>query len=178
MELRVIGGKFKRTKLKVPKDTRPLSGIVKSALFSVINDKIKKSYILDLYAGSGALGIEALSRGAKLCDFIDINKKACDIIKENLLKLNLSNNEVYNIPAEIFLRYNKTIDDKYDIIFVFQPYDITNEGIVSKSIHLLKKDGILIFERESNREERSIKGLNIINSKKYGKTALTFYIKD
>lgn len=179
MELKVLSGKAKKTKLKVPRDTRPLSSISKSAMFSIIQEKIKDSIILDLYAGSGALGIEALSRGASEVDFVEIDKFACNIIKENLAKTKFSDYaNVESIPTEIFLRYNKGIDSKYDFIFIFQPYDKTNENIIEKSIHLLKTDGIIIFERESSREERNIKGLEIINSKKHGKTAMTFYIKN
>jgi 16S rRNA (guanine(966)-N(2))-methyltransferase RsmD len=178
MELRVISGKLKKMKLKVPKGTKPLSGIVKAALFSSIKENIPDSNILDLYAGSGALGIEALSMGARKVDFVEIDKSASDVIRENLLKTQLDQQaEVFNIPAEIFLRYNKKIDQIYNIILIFQPYDITSEDIIKKSIHLLKNNGIIVFERESKRDVQKINSLEIIKTKDFGKTGITIYRK-
>jgi 16S rRNA (guanine(966)-N(2))-methyltransferase RsmD len=178
MELRVLSGKAKKVKLKVPRDTRPLSSIAKSSLFSIIQKDLENTIILDLYAGSGALGIEALSRGAIEVDFVEIDKAACNIIRENLVRTKFDNYAIVNpIPAEIFLRYNKNVDLRYDFIFIFQPYDKTNENIISKSMHLLKDTGMIIFERDSTREEKNITGLEIVNIKKYGKTAMTFYKK-
>ena len=176
MKLKVISGEKKGFILKVPNDTRPLSSRAKSALFSILDEYIKGSAILDLYAGSGALGIEALSRGAEYVEFIDISKEATDIIEENIEKTQMQDkSEVYRIPAEIYVKKNKNIK-LFDIIFVFQPYDKTNENILKNAKKLLNNKGIIVFEKEKNKNIRNIKGLRVVDERTYGKTSILFYI--
>ena len=80
------------------------------------------------------------------------------------------------MPAEIYIRKNK--DKKYfNIIYIFQPYDVTNENIASQSSRILSQDGIIIFERESKRQPKEVKNLRIVDVRKYGKVGLTFYQK-
>ena len=114
MNLRVIAGTAKRTNLKfVTKHTRPLSSRAKSALFSIIAPIIPDSIVLDLYAGSGALGIEALSRGALYVEFVDIEKTVTAVIKENLKRTKLEERaEVFTMPAQIYLRSMKNQGSK------------------------------------------------------------------
>lgn len=176
--LRIQSGIAKKAKIKVNRETtRPLTNIAKSAIFSILGDKIVGSEILDLYAGSGALGIESLSRGAKSVEFVEFSKKAADIIKENVFKLRFNeNSQVHNMPAEIYIRRNKH-KKKFDLIYIFQPYEITNEEIASQSSKLLKEKGVVIFERESKRPPKEVKNLKIVDTRKYGKVGLTFYVK-
>jgi 16S rRNA (guanine(966)-N(2))-methyltransferase RsmD len=176
--LRIQSGTVKKAKIKVNRETtRPLTNIAKSAIFSILVDRIVESEVLDLYAGSGALGIESLSRGAKSVEFVEFSKKAADIIKENVFKLRFDGrSQVYNMPAEIYIRKNK--GKKYfNIVYIFQPYDATNEDIASQSSKILSQDGIIIFERESKRPPKEVKNLKIVDVRKYGKVGLTFYQK-
>ena len=176
MKLTVISGEKKGYLLKVPKDTRPLSSKAKSALFSILQSYIKDSEILDLYAGSGALGIEALSRSASYVEFVDISKNATKIIEENISKTNLKyKSEIHTIPAEIYVKKNKHIK-KFDIIFVFQPYNKTDNNILKNTKNMLRDDGIIVFEKEKNNDIKNIHGLKLIDQRTYGKTSILFYI--
>ena len=178
MILKVIAGEKKGFILKVPKDTRPLLSKAKSALFSILKEYIEGSVILDLYAGSGALGIEALLRGAKYVEFVDISKNAVNIISENIHKTNFQDqSDVHKMPAEIYVKKNKNVKD-FDIIFIFQPYDKTNEDILKNAKKLLKNKGILVFETQKNKEVKHIKGLKMVDKRIYNKTSLLFYIID
>jgi 16S rRNA (guanine966-N2)-methyltransferase len=183
MNLKVIAGTAKRTNLKfVTKHTRPLSSRAKSALFSIIAPIIPKSVVLDLYAGSGALGIEALSRGALYAEFVDIERTVTAVIKENLKKTKLEEKaEVFTMPAQIYLRSMKNQDPKnyklFDIIFIFQPYEITDTKIIREASRVLNNEGIIIFEKEAKREVEKVKGFEIIDTRHYGNIGLVFYKK-
>ncbi len=124
--MRVIAGKYKRRLLStLPGQdiTRPTSDRVKESLFNIINEKIENAVVLDLFAGSGALGIEALSRGAHKAVFIEKNPKAYQIIKSNLNNLQIPT-EKYTViknEASAYLKQQKS-DTKFDIIFIDPPY--------------------------------------------------------
>jgi 16S rRNA (guanine(966)-N(2))-methyltransferase RsmD len=177
--LRVIAGNAKKTKLKInERYTKPLSSRAKSALFSIISPIIPNARVLDLYAGSGALGIEALSRGASFVDFVDIEKKVTDIIEENLAKTNfIDSSEVYRMPSEIYVRDFKH-EKSFDIIFIFQPYTITNKDMVKASMQLLNNKGVIVFEHEKRTKPGNVHGLELIDSRQYGRVGMTFYMKD
>ena len=144
--IRIITGTAKNKKLKVPDvdGYRAVQEIAKGALFSIFNDKVLDANCLDLYAGSGNLGIEALSRGAKHCDFVDKNAVATKIIQENI------NNCGLNEKAEVFLRdavkYVANTDEKYDLIFVDPFYSETHHVFLMKNLEeILVFDGIIAF---------------------------------
>ena len=120
--MRVISGKYKGKKLKGYNidGTRPTMDRVKESLFATVQNKIKNSKCLDLFAGSGALGIEALSMGALSCDFIDNNIIAIKTITENTVNIE----ENYNILNIDYKRFLKTTKNKYAIIFLDPPYKI------------------------------------------------------
>ena len=126
--MRVIAGKAKRLQLKTLPglDTRPTTDRIKETLFNMIQSEIYDVNFLDLFAGSGGIGIEALSRGAKYAVFVDSNRKAVDIIKDNLNNTHLSEqSEVLNMTAEAAL---KRLSGKYlfDVVFMDPPY---NKGL-------------------------------------------------
>ncbi len=188
MNLKVIAGSAKKTNLKfVTKYTRPLSSRAKSALFSIITPIIPGSIVLDLYAGSGALGIEALSRGALYAEFVDIERTVTAVIKENLKKTKLEEKaEVLTMPAQIYLRNMKNQGSNnqnprnyklFDIIFIFQPYEITDTKIIREASRVLSNDGIVIFEKEAKRDIEKVKGFEIIETRHYGNIGLVFYKK-
>jgi len=130
--MRVITGSAKGHRLKAPKSgrTRPMLEKVRGSLFSVLLGYIDYPglRILDLYAGSGSLGIEALSRGAAWCDFVEINAGACRIIRENLEHTRLADRaRVYQKRVHSYLR-GVHEEQKYDIIFLDPPYDDPSIG--------------------------------------------------
>ncbi len=119
----VVSGRLKGEVLKVPLHTRPTSNRVRKSLFSILKDELEDKEVLDLYAGSGSLGIEALSVGAKSCHFVDIKKRCIEIIRQNLTNLNLLHKGILHCKSSL-----KAIKDfyseekKFDIIFADPPY--------------------------------------------------------
>lgn len=179
--MRVIAGSAKGCKLNSIDDisTRPTLDRVKEPLFSIIQNHIEEANVLDLFAGSGALGIEALSRGAKHCTFCDKSYKAIQMIKENVAKTKFT--EKSQIVNKDYKKCLEELNKSYDIIFIDPPYkkDIAIDSInriLEKS--LLAKSGIIIIETDE--EEREIQELNnvskleIYDTRKYGRVKLLF----
>ena len=145
--MKVIQGKHKGTVLKgfEINGTRPTMDRVKESLFAMIQNRVSDSVVLDLFAGSGNLGIEALSMGANSCTFVDKNSIACKTIKENLDKVR----EVGTIVKLDYKDALSSFNNKFDIIFLDPPYDT---DYIEKSLELISKfdllnsDGIVICE--------------------------------
>jgi len=147
-------------------NTRPTSARVKESVFNIINEKIYDSNVLDLFSGTGNLGIEALSRGAKLAIFVEQNKECCKIIHENIAKTRLTDNaKILNICVIKWLK-SYSCDEKFDLVFIDPPYAkelfIETLNILDK-INILSDNGCIIVERSaiSNLPE------NLINLKLY-----------
>lgn len=177
--MRIIAGKGKGTKLytKEGNSTRPTSDRAKEALFSIIAEKVVDSQVLDLFGGSGALGLESLSRGAVFATFCDNDKEAINIIKKNIEKTKNKigiNTDIYHIRAEDFL--NK-INKRFDIIFLDPPYGYNIYNIL-KIIHekqILNINGIIVYETEVNIDE--FEDFVIVDKRKYGRPNIIF-LKD
>lgn len=178
--MRVIAGTAKGTKLNSIDDisTRPTLDRVKEPLFSIIQNNIVESNVLDLFAGSGALGIESLSRGAKHCTFCDKSYKSIKMLKENIQKVRMQEKStILNID------YKKCLDEqkeKFDIIFIDPPYkmDIAIDSVKRIiELELLAKDGIIIIETdEEEREKKELEkiDLELYDVRKYGRVKLLF----
>ncbi len=148
--------------------TRPTMDRVKESLFAMIQDYIKDSTILDLFSGSGNLGIEALSNGAKTAYLVDNNKIAINTINSNLKKLNINNATVIKGDYQKIL---KEIKIKFDLIFLDPPYktDYLEQSIkLILENNLLKEDGLLICESSSLDKIVYPSNLEIYKEKKYG----------
>ena len=174
--MRIITGKGKGIKLftKKGETTRPTSDRAKEAIFSIISEKIIDSEVLDLYAGSGALGLESLSRGASCATFCDNDKESIEIIKKNITKTHNEigkNAELYYIDA---VDYLKTTEKKFDLIFLDPPYEYNIEKILKiiKDKEILKASGLIIYETEIDFEE--FKDFTIIDKRKYGRPYIIF----
>ncbi len=178
--MRIISGQARGTILYTLEgdSTRPTLDRVKESLFNIIQSKIKESIVLDLFAGSGALGIETLSRGAKKLVLCDKSKQAINIIKKNLEKTRLSKNAI--IINDDYKNAIKKMEDKFDIIFIDPPY---MEDIAVKSVkdiienNLLNEEGLIILETDD--EQREIQQLQKINVnvqdlRRYGRVKLIF----
>ena len=180
--MRVITGKARGVVLKTPEGmkTRPTSDRVKEALFSIIQFDIPNAKVLDLFAGTGQLGIEALSRDAKFAVFVDEQDKACKLISENLKKTKLDNfARVIRGDYEIFL---KNCKEKYDIIFLDPPYaEIFLENALNliTEIDILQSGGIIVTERPAGKELLlDFSGYSRSKDYKYSSTVLTIFRKD
>lgn len=168
--MRVISGKYKGKKLNGfdINGTRPTMDRVKESLMAMIQNKIKNSTVLDLFAGSGSLGIEAISNGACSCYFVDNNIKLINIIKENTEKIDENVNIVYTDYTKALLEF-KNNNIKFDIIFLDPPYklNLINDCISKiKEYNLLNNDGIIVLEYEN--EAINLLDYKILKQKKYG----------
>ena len=180
--MRVISGKARGLKLDTPKnqDVRPTTDRVKESLFNMISSYIMDSNILDLFAGTGSLGIECLSRGAKNCVFVDKSKDSINIVRSNVKKARVENEStILNVDFKDAVKKLSTQNQKFDVIFMDPPYYENMFIECLKSIdefNLLDEDGIIVVEHDTkDLFEDSIGRLNKSREKKYGNTTLTFY---
>ena len=180
--MRVIAGEYKGRKLKSPPSmqVRPTSDRLRETLFNVIAPRISGARFLDLCAGSGAVGIEALSRGASFVTFVDRSRKMCGLVEANLdlCRVPEDQTEVVNTTAEDFLKQSDRSDVAWDIIFFDPPY-AHNYVDVLKLIaehDLLTKDGLLIAEHHHKKElPTNVGALKRTRVLKQGDSVLTFY---
>ena len=180
--MRVITGKARGVQLKTPDGmtTRPTTDRVKEALFSIIQFEIPTARVLDLFGGTGQLGIEALSRGAKNAVFVDAGEPACRLIRENLKKTKLES-DAKVIRAD-YLDYLKRCREKFDIIFLDPPYaEVFLENALKciTEIDILESGGIIVAERPLGKDlPWDFPGFRRSKDYKYGNTLLTIYRKD
>ena len=180
--MRVITGSARGVVLKTPDGlhTRPTSDRVKEALFSIIQFDIPNAKVLDLFGGTGQLGIEALSRGAKNAIFVDEREDACSLIKENLRRTKLAQNAT--VLRSDYMSYLKRCREQFDIIFLDPPYAevfLENSLKLITEIDILRDSGIIVAERPLGKElPWSFEGYTRSKDYKYGKTLLTLYRKD
>ncbi|MCX8014795.1 MAG: 16S rRNA (guanine(966)-N(2))-methyltransferase RsmD [candidate division WOR-3 bacterium] len=191
--MRIISGYFKNLPLKYPKKEklRPTTDKIRNAVFNIISAnfprKLHQTKVCDIFAGSGAFGIEALSRGAKKAIFIENNRQILEALSENLQKLSEFkkrnaelNIETQIIPADAEQGLNLLKNEQFDIIFLDPPYNqqliqpVINKVVQNK---LIASDGIIVIEHHC-REFFSIpEGFLIFRQKQYGSTVVTIIIK-
>ena len=180
--MRVITGKARGVALKTPDgmQTRPTADRVKEALFSIIQFEIPCARVLDLFGGTGQLGIEALSRGAQSAVFVDASEKACALIKENLKRSKLQ--DCGKVIRSDYMEYLDRCREKFDIVFLDPPYaEVFLENALKRlsEIDILQSGGIIIAERPLDKELPWVfPGFTRSKDYKYGKTLLTIYRRD
>ncbi|PYL64330.1 MAG: 16S rRNA (guanine(966)-N(2))-methyltransferase RsmD [Verrucomicrobia bacterium] len=179
--MRVIAGSAGGIQLEVPKrGVRPTMDRVKAAIFSSLGDKIIGEKILDLFAGSGALGIEALSRGAASVLFVEQDRQSISAIEKNLAKTNLKGRVR---PEEVFefLRHSSPTET-FGVIFADPPYEKAKSGerfteklLVNKALpHLLESGGIFVLEKQPDENLPETKFWRVVRRKTYGATEVLF----
>ena len=179
--MRVITGKARGIQLKTPEGmlTRPTADRVKEALFSIINFDIPGARVLDLFGGTGQLGIEALSRGAASAVFVDAREESCRLIRENLRRTKLEQNA--KVIRSDYLDYLNRCREQYNIILLDPPYaEVFLENAIKKitEIDILQSDGIIVAERPLGKElPWEFEGYTRSKDYKYGKVLLTIYRK-
>jgi 16S rRNA (guanine(966)-N(2))-methyltransferase RsmD len=180
--MRVITGTARGRRLKELEgmDTRPTTGKVKEAVFSIIQFDIEGRRVLDLFAGTGQLGIEALSRGAASCVFLDTRKDAVKLIRENLKRTKLS--EKARVVRSDYLQFLQTCRETFDIVLLDPPYaEVFLENALKKlaEIDILETGAIIVAERPAEKElPWEFSGFTKSRDYKYGNTVLTLYRKD
>ena len=179
--MRVIAGKAKGVSLKTPDGmaTRPTADRVKEALFSILQFEIPCKKVLDLFGGTGQLGIEALSRGADSCVFVDERDDACKLIRENLNRTRLV--EHAKIVRSDYMQFLKNTKEKFDVIILDPPYAevfLENSLKVITEIDILQSGGIIVTERPLGKGLLcEFDGYNRSKDYKYGKPLITLYRK-
>ncbi|HKK95781.1 MAG TPA: 16S rRNA (guanine(966)-N(2))-methyltransferase RsmD [Anaerovoracaceae bacterium] len=177
--MKITSGEYKHRKLIIPYgyETRPTSAKVREAVFSMIGENVYDAMVLDLFAGSGSMGLEALSRGAKRCLFCDNSQKSIDAIKENIDKCKA--NMWSDIYKGDFKKNLDRINESFDIIFLDPPYKL---GYYEECINiitekgLLNEDGIIIIEHDIRDVfEYEKYNLNKIKEKNYGKIGISIF---
>ncbi len=184
--MRVSGGKAKGHRLNVPSavsDLRPSQDQVREAIFNILSDWIVGKDVLDLFAGTGSLGIEALSRGARTADFVDKSHDACDMIKRNINHTYLQGkSDIFE--SDVFKFLNSPHHQLYDLIFLDPPYAHTPRDEIMKIPQFLKDNGVLIYLHGNkiimeNKEDRALIGdkLELFDTRRYGRTFVSFLRK-
>jgi 16S rRNA (guanine966-N2)-methyltransferase len=181
--MRVTGGKVRGTRLKTlpRRSIRPTTSVVRQAIFSILeNSTTNWRQVLDLYAGSGALGIEALSRGAERVDFVDYRKSCCDLIRNNLKKIGgLEWSHVYCCSVNKALTF---LNKSYDIIFVDPPYSnsSTNNLLINLAKSELLAENSTIVLSHANRFplNTDYNDLHLVEQRRYGDTFIFIYKKE
>ena len=176
--MRVISGKYKGKNLEGfdINGTRPTMDRVKESLFGSIQNKVINSVCLDLFAGSGSLGIEALSNGGSKCYFVDNNYEIIKKLEKNLK--GIDNSTLLKKSYEEALKYFKDSEIKFDLIFLDPPYKL---NLINKAIdkieeyHLLNDDAMIICEYETEKIDRT--EIELLKEKKYGSKYIKIYEK-
>lgn len=180
--MRVITGKAKGVTLATPDGmlTRPTADRVKEALFSIIQFDLPGAKVLDLFGGTGQLGIEALSRGAASAVFVDSREDACKLIRENLRRTKMTQDA--KVVRADYLEYLNRCDERFDIVILDPPYAevfLENALKMLTEIDILQSGGIIIAERPLGKDlPWDFEGFTRSRDYKYGKTLITIYRKD
>ena len=180
--MRVITGKARGVILKTPDGmyTRPTADRVKEALFSIIQFDLPAAKVLDLFGGTGQLGIEALSRDANSAVFVDEREDACKLIRENLRRTRLE--QQAKVVRSDYMAYLRSCREKFNIVFLDPPYAevfLENSLKMITEIDILQSGGIIVTERPLGKElPWEFPGFSRSKDYKYGKTILTIYRKD
>jgi 16S rRNA (guanine966-N2)-methyltransferase len=173
--VRIIAGEHRGTRIFAPKglDTRPTADRVREAAFNLIGP-VDGASVLDLYAGSGAMGLEALSRGAASAVFVESDRDACGAIKRNLEKLRLDGAE---IVCRDVLRFLAAERRRFDLILVDPPYDVLESLAMRLAVYLpplLAENGLVALE-SSSRLEPQLAPLELRTSRRYGAARVTLF---
>ena len=178
--MRIIAGEKRSRRLKAPEgmDTRPTGDKVKEALFSMLFRRIPGAKVLDLYAGSGALALEALSRGAESAVLADISPRACKIIEENIQTLEYqSQAQLLRMGDMAAIALLKKQGHCFDLIFLDPPYRMNAAPVCACLAQegLLAGDGMLVVEHAKETPPDVQSPLQLVNRREYGVAALSFY---
>jgi 16S rRNA (guanine966-N2)-methyltransferase len=179
--MRIIAGSAGRTAIKVPAAVaRPTTDFVRQAIFSILGERVVDARVLDLYAGSGAIGLEALSRGAASCVFVDEHRQACAIIPENLAKARLTGGRAVKADVPAFLQRDS---GSYDLIFADPPYwkhhgdtdhigRLLQAGLIAPR---MEPDAWFVAEISASQPTPASPELVLGDRREYGGSAILFY---
>jgi len=174
--MRIIAGKLRHRIIEMCnlETTRETQDKVRGAIFNMIGPYLEGDYCLDLFAGSGAMAIEAYSRGIKNIVMNDINKKALEVCKKNCKSLDINESEFYNLDYKEFINHNK---HKYDLIILDPPYMMNDIKNIIESIYsTINNKALLVYEMGiDSKYPEEYKNLKMIKNKEYGIKRVVVY---
>lgn len=189
--MKIQGGKFKGRNIFMPKDIRPTQNVARMAIFDLIGHDLEGVEFLELFAGSGAVGLEALSRGAAHCTFVEREEKCVDVITENLGRLDIATTDAflthskagrYNIvQADVFASIKQLAAEKaaFDIVFVDPPYgrELAKKALKTlEGYDILHANSTIIFQHDKKEPLPEVMGrFLLVKRKNYGSTVLSIY---
>jgi 16S rRNA (guanine966-N2)-methyltransferase len=175
--MRIIAGEHRGARIFAPpgRETRPTSDRVRENVFNIVAPWVEEARVLDLYAGSGAMGLEALSRGATAAVFVESDPGAVRAIERNLDKLRVRGATVLRVDATTALAREATAGRKYDLVLLDPPYAMTDFARLGRHLPtVLADDGLLVVETAA-RVEPDVPGLAVRTTRKYGSTRVTVF---
>lgn len=176
MNMRIIAGSLGGRTIAAPdgKKTHPMSERVRNALFNSLGSEVEGAAVLDAFAGTGALGIEAISRGAAHATFIERDRIAQKVLEENVKSLEIAENtKIIKAPVASWI---DTYDGpKFDLIFADPPYHDTQFSTVLKLMGLLKPGALMVLSKPGRSESPTRPGVVVVDNRSYGDAALTYF---
>lgn len=179
MNIRIISGILGGRKIVAPDGdiTHPMGERQRNSLFNIIKDEIEGAEVLDMFAGTGSLGLETLSRGAKVATFVERDQIAQNAIAKNIETLGLEDRaNLVRASASAWLEKNE--DKKFDLIFADPPYDDVQFSTVSQIMGLLKPGALMVLSHPGRSESPTRPGVVVVDNRSYGTVALTFYRRE
>lgn len=179
MQMRIISGRFGGRKIETPdgKRTHPMSERIRNAMFNSLGDSVKGARVLDAFAGSGAVGIEAISRGADSITFIEKDRVAQRVIAENIATLGIAD-DAKLIKASVSSWMDTYDGEPFDLIFVDPPYHDPQFSTAMRLIGLLKPGALMVLSRPGRSESPTKPGVVVVDNRSYGDAALTYFRKE
>ncbi len=178
MKMRIIAGEFGGRLIDAPSGRRmhPMGERIRNAMFNIIGDEIKGADVLDAFAGTGAVGFEALSRGASFVTFIELDRLMQKIIQNNIDLLDVSDRvRQRKLSVSGFINSG---DQAFDIIFADPPYHDVQLSTIKKLMVLLKPGGLMVLSHPGKGEVLGLNGIVVVDNRSYGNASLTFYRRE
>jgi len=179
MNIRIISGKFGGRKIEAPDNTRthPMGERIRNAMFNSIGSEVVGTEVLDAFAGTGSIGLEALSRGAKSATFIERDTIAAKILAKNVTTL-AAEDQVTIIRTSVLNWIENSNPKQFDLIFADPPYDDPQFSTGLRLLGLLKPGGLMILSHPGGSEVPTKPGVVVVDNRSYGNANLTFYRRD
>ncbi len=179
MNVRIISGKYGGRKIQAPDNSRthPMSERIRNALFNSVGGEIQGASVLDAFAGTGAVGFEALSRGAGHIVFVEKDRVAQKVLAENIQILGVKNTTEF-IRTSVASWLSTYQGEKFDVIFADPPYHDPQFSTVAQLFGLLKPGGLMILSHPGRGEEPTGTGVIVVDHRSYGNAFLTFYRRE
>ncbi len=180
MHVRIIAGKYGGRKIEAPDNrrTHPMGERVRNAMFNSIGSEIQGADVLDAFAGTGSVGLEALSRGARHCTFVERDKIALKILANNIVSLQADEQcELIRTSVNNWIEIKS--EGRYDIIFADPPYHDLQLSTVSKLFSLLKPNGLMVLSHTGRGEGPNLEnGIVVVDNRSYGNAYLTSFRRE